>query len=311
MVKSELTEGIIFDIQGFSVHDGPGCRTLIFFKGCKLHCEWCSNPEGIGIFPEPLYKSGKCTFDRLCMKACQKSAITINEDKLSFDRVQCAGCETYDCVKACCSGAVSLGGYRIALNELYAVINRDRAYWGAKGGITLTGGEPFLQPDFVHAFLKRCYEAYIHTAAETCGNFPWENIASSLPFLDWIFFDLKHMDPEKHLRATGSSNHQILKLATRLANEFRGRMVFRMPVIPDFNDDESHIDKMASFILSSGLKEINILPVHHFGREKYPLVERTYYTSDFSPPSGVLMNDIQKRFENAGIQCYVGSDTPF
>ncbi len=311
MVQKKLINGNIFDIQGFSVHDGPGCRTLIFFKGCQLHCCWCSNPEGLSPYPEPLYKNSKCTYDSLCIDACESGAITKKGKTLVFDRAKCRHCKTYDCVKACCTGALSLGGYNISTEELYVKINRDRQYWGTNGGITLTGGEPFVQQVFASALLKRCYEAYIHTAVETCGNVPWENIQPSLPYLDWIFFDLKHMNPAKHFEATGSPNHLILQSALKLAKEFSGRMIFRMPVIPGFNDNTENINDMATFIQSTGRKEINILPVHHFGREKYGLISQTYYTTDFRSPSKDNMKAIRQRFQKAGVHCYIGSETPF
>lgn len=311
MVQAKLINGNIFDIQGFSVHDGPGCRTLIFFKGCTLHCKWCSNPEGLSPFPEPLYKSQHCTFDSLCIEACEQHAIQKNGNMLVFDRAKCSHCQTYNCIKACCTGALNLGGYGISVEALYAKIIRDRQYWGANGGITLTGGEPFAQPTFAHAFLKRCYDAYIHTAVETCGNIPWENMEQSLPFLDWIFFDLKHMDPCKHEEATGSSNQLILRSALKLAQEFKGRLIFRMPVIPGFNDDSDHIAQMADFIQSTGRKEINILPVHHFGREKHAMVSQSYYTSDYQSPVKGTMEAIRNKFEQSGIHCYISNDTPF
>lgn len=311
MVPGELMEGTLFDIQGFSVHDGPGCRTLIFFKGCSLRCRWCSNPEGITPFPEPLYKVEKCTFDKLCIDGCKAGAIKINSGHLEFDRAKCAGCTTFGCVESCCSGALKQGGYNITADALYATINRDRQYWGAHGGITLTGGEPFVQPEFASNLLKRCYEAYIHTAAETCGNVPWENIERCLPFLDWIFFDLKHMNSRIHEEITGSANRLILSNAMKLGKMFPGRLIFRMPLIPGLNNAQDHILEMAAFIRSAGRNEINILPVHHLGREKYRLLGHSYYTDDFGSPSGEELKEVQLIFESNGITCHVGSQTPF
>jgi len=311
MVQAKLSGGYIFDIQGFSVHDGPGCRTLIFFKGCSLQCSWCSNPEGIFPFPELLYKVEKCNSDLLCLESCPVGAITFQGGSLHFDRGTCAVCKIHDCTRACCTGALQLGGHFITTEELCSKIQRDRQYWGDKGGITLTGGEPFCQPQFAMDVLKKSYEAFIHTAVETCGNISWKNIEPSLPFLEWIFFDLKQMDQEKHRDATGQSNDLILDNANRLAGVFPGRLVFRMPVIPGFNDNPDHILKMARFIKSTGRPEINILPVHHFGREKYPLTGRTYSLDSSRIPTTGAMQKIRSAFTGEGIQCYVGSDTPF
>lgn len=311
MVPAELTGGFIFDIQGFSVHDGPGCRTLIFLKGCSLHCTWCSNPEGIAPSPEPLYNLEKCISDLLCVDACPLQGILIDEGGLIFDRVKCSACTTFDCVKACCTGALRVGGYHTPIETIYAKIQRDRQYWGDKGGITLTGGEPYFQPEFARELLKKCFEGFIHTAVETCGNVPWKNIEPSLPWLDWIFYDLKHMDPEIHKSATGHSNKIILENALKLSEKFTGRMVFRMPVIPGFNDSGEHIKAMAAFILTTGRNEINLLPVHHLGREKYSLLNREYAMDSSGIMSDEALRTIQSLFSNAGITCYLGSDTPF
>ena len=323
MAESKLTIGHIFDIQGFSVHDGPGCRTVVFLKGCSLECDWCSNPEGISFSPEPLFRESKCTLDALCVKVCPHAAIAISSnggaDVLTINRNFCAKCNTYDCVKACCSGALCLGGYETSVEDVYKTINRDRQYWGGGGGITLTGGEPFAQPEFTFELLTRCYNAFIHTAVETCGNVPWDNYEKSLPCIDWIFFDLKTMDESKSYQIIGTANHLstcppvplILENARRLALEFPGRLIFRLPVIPGFNDDLENISKTADFILSTNRKEINILPLHHMGREKYNLLGKKYYTTDFKIPDQDELHKIAHQFESMGITCYIGSDTPF
>lgn len=318
MGHPELMMGTIFDIQGFSVHDGPGCRTLIFFKGCSLECEWCSNPEGISHFPEPLYRDTKCISDGLCIAACPHAAITISDEndgnRLFFNRRMCAKCHTHECVKACCSGALNIGGYEITPADLYARISRDRPYWGANGGITLTGGEPFVQPEFALEFLKRCYDGFIHTAVETCGNVPWKNYEESLSYIDWVFFDLKTLDQSAigHITSsTVSPISRILDNARRLASVFNGRLIFRLPLIPGFNDDPENISETARFILSTGRKEINILPLHHMGREKYNLVGKNYYTSDFQIPVKEELQQIASIFTSQGITCYIGSETPF
>ncbi len=311
MVQPELNGGTIFDIQGFSVHDGPGCRTLIFLKGCSIRCAWCSNPEGLHLYREPLYNRQKCIFDDLCVKACSSNAITHHEESLLFDRKKCSNCTTFECIDACCTGALKKGGYHVTLDELFATIQRDRQYWGSIGGVTLTGGEPFLQPEFCEGILKRCYSSYIHTVVETCGNVPWKNIERSLDFLDWIFYDLKQADPVKHRLMTLAGNELILENARKLSEVFKGRLVFRLPLIPGFNDDAASVKELSDFIISTGRKEINILPAHHFGREKYNLVGKTYYTDDFRTPEKEDLQRVQGLFESRGIRCYSGSETPF
>lgn len=310
MVSAELT-GILFDIQGFSVHDGPGCRTLIFFKGCPLSCRWCSNPEGKNRFPEPLYSHQKCILDMLCVNACRYQAITEKSGQLTIDRSTCVSCTTFDCTDVCCTGALQRGGYPITVRELYRLIQRDRQYWGSRGGVTLTGGEPFFQPDFAAAILQRCHNAYIHTAAETCGAVPQSWLKPSLLYLDWLFFDLKQMDADLHREWTGHSNQRILKNAEWLAARFPGRMVFRMTVVPGYNDHPEHTRRLAGFISSTGRREINLLPLHHLGHGKYLLTGRSYYTNELNVPSQESLFVLRDIFETEGISCYIGSNTPF
>jgi len=317
MGKEELIGGCIFDIQGFSVHDGPGCRTLIFLKGCPLRCQWCSNPEGIRPFPEPLYNQSKCTFDLLCADACPYGAVKLrgspagSDAGLEFEREKCIRCKTFECVSACCTSALNKGGSYITSGELYDKIQRDRQYWGENGGITLTGGEPFTQPEFAASVFSLCFNSYIHTAVETCGDVPWPDIEQSLPWLEWIFFDLKHMDDEKHSMYTSSSNHLILENAHKLAAGFPGRLVFRMPLIPGFNDDKENILATAGFVAGTGRREINILPVHHLGREKFKLTGLPYLMTHQSLVSQTRLKEIKTAFEDKGITCYIGSETPF
>jgi|WetSurMetagenome_2_1015567.scaffolds.fasta_scaffold226099_1 pyruvate formate lyase activating enzyme len=311
MGSEKLTDGYLFDIQGFSVHDGPGCRTLIFLKGCTLHCSWCSNPEGLNPLTEPLYNSSKCIFDNLCIQACRKKAIIAGDHDLHFNHDLCRDCDTFECAAACCTGALKIGGYRITGDALMKNIQRDRQYWGSSGGITLTGGEPFLQPVFVKVLLQRCHKSFIHTAVETCGNVAWKNVEPSLEFLDWIFYDLKQMDDQKHALMTGTGNNLILENARKLAANFTGRLVFRMPVVPGYNDDEDHIRQVSSFLNSIRKDEINILPLHHLGREKYNLLGKSYYTEDFEGPSQESLSQIQSVFRDHKITCYIGNETPF
>ncbi len=311
MARPELNGGYIFDIQGFSLHDGPGCRTLIFLKGCSLKCEWCSNPEGLNPYPEPLYDHTKCILDDLCLKACPSGAIHKENSHMVFSRDLCSKCTSHECVKACCTGALRTGGYFIGISELLRKIQRDRQYWGNNGGITLTGGEPFSQPAFTESVLKSCYQSLIHTAVETCGNVPWKNIESSLPYLDWIFYDVKHVDPDRHKKHTGYGNSKILENALKLSKAFRGRLIFRMSVVPGFNDNEEHLEKLAAFIRTTGRDEINILPLHHLGREKHRLTGMKYYTEDFKVPARKELLGIRDRLNSLGLRCYTASDTPF
>lgn len=310
--NSYQSKGSVFDIQGLSVHDGPGCRTLIFLGGCTLNCFWCSNPEGINVKPSLMYAEAKCIACGNCVGKCSQHALSLNEEgKLNIVREICRGCDSPDCLTECYTDALRLSGYEISVEKLYEIIRRDRQFWGRDGGITLTGGEPLLQPDFALEILRRCHEDYIHTAIETCGNVPWKNLQEVLPFLDWIFFDLKHMDYGRHHYATNSGNSLILENARRLSKSFEGRLIFRLPLIPDFNDSEENLNSVISFLNEIGRNEINILPLHHLGREKYQLLQRDYLGSPYLIPSNEKLRTIRELFRGSGVDCFIGSETPF
>ncbi len=303
--------GNIFDIQGFSVHDGPGCRTLVFLKGCTLTCRWCCNPEGIKYEPLPLYNSEKCIADKLCVKACTKKAITMNGGELLINRELCKDCNDYSCADACNTGALKIGGYYISTDDLLKRLQKDRDYWGGRGGITLTGGEPFFQAEFATDILKRCYESYIHTAIETCGNVQWKYFSEAIEFIDWIFFDLKHTDSAKHKVWTGVDNKLILDNVEKLVTHFKGRMIIRMPVIPGFNSSDEDVMNIAAYLKKAGLNEINILPVHHLGSGKYKLLGKDYFDKELKKPSNEDMMHIKALFEEKGLVCYEGYKTPY
>jgi len=313
MEESVELKGNIFDIQGLSIHDGPGCRTVIFMKGCPLNCEWCSNPEGIKPYTEPMYYADKCIKDGNCVDACKQNAILINpEGKLIIQREKCRSCITYDCIDACLTGALKKSSSLIHMNEVLRIIQRDRQFWGASGGLTISGGEPLYQFPFAFELLKRAHDSYVHTAIETCGHISWEKYEKVIPFLDWIFFDLKQINPMKHFEKTGQTNEMILDNARKLALNFKGRLVFRTPVIPGFNDDEKSINELINFVEETGRKEINLLPLHLFGKQKYDLLGyETFPLIDSKIPDNESLNKIAKQFENSGIKTYVGSETDF
>ncbi len=309
--SSSDLKGFVFDIQGLSVHDGPGCRTLIFLCGCTMNCFWCSNPEGISPKPALMYSVSKCILCGACAGKCEHHAINIEDGKLNISRSFCLSCEQQNCTDECYSGALRFSGYEISLPKLYSIIRRDRQYWGSEGGVTLTGGEPLLQLDFVKSLLQKCHEDYIHTAIETCGNIPWNNFQKVIPYLDWIFFDLKNMDNTLHMNATSAGNMLVLENAKRLSDEFQGRLIFRIPLLPGFNDSEENINSVISFLRDTGRKEINILPLHHLGREKYQLLQKSYTGGSYPVPVKESLETIRKMFNASGVDCYIGSETPF
>jgi pyruvate formate lyase activating enzyme len=314
MIKNTPLNGTIFDIQGFSVHDGPGCRTLIFLKGCTLNCKWCSNPEGRNPDPVIMYNHSKCVHDNICIKSCPKNAISTDNNLLKIDRKKCESCNNIKtCVSECPTGALKIAGYRISVDDLFKKLQRDRDYWGKEGGITLTGGEPLFQANFAKKILKLCYESYIHTAIETCGNVPWTAYEKTIPYLEWIFYDIKHINNKKHIEGTGTSNHLILTNAQKLALNFKERLIFRTTIIPGYNDSKEDITELALFLskLPRQKKEINILSLHHLGREKYRMLGYPYFSNNLEIPKETKMEEIKNIFNNYKIECYINSNTPF
>jgi pyruvate formate lyase activating enzyme len=301
----QLSGGFVFDIQGFSVHDGPGCRTLIFLKGCSLHCAWCSNPEGIDLHPNLMFDYEKCNVDGICIKTCPNGALYALQNELRINREACLACKDFLCTKECLTNALRLAGSFTTVTELFKIIQRDRQFWGSEGGITLTGGEPLLQIDFAKEILKKCYEAYIHTAVETCGNVPWKNFADAIPWIDFIYFDLKIINAAIHRDLTGASNELILDNARRLAQAFQGKLIFRMPVLPGINDSTEQLTEVINFMNSINKNEIQILPLHHLGREKYRLLGKKYTMTAHRTPSRNEMIRIQQIFRSGGVKCYL------
>jgi glycyl-radical enzyme activating protein len=306
-------KGIIFDIQGFSVHDGPGCRTVIFLKGCPLRCGWCANPEGLISLPEIMYYKSECVKDHFCIDSCPHHAISFkNKDHfITINSTICKDCTDAKCIRACHQNALRIAGYYITVEELMKKIQRDRQYWGIRGGITLSGGEPLFQPEFATDILKQCHDSYIHTALETCGYVSYKIYEYALNYVDWIFFDVKHLNSEIHQQGTGVPNELILKNATRIAAQGNYRMIIRMTIIPGYNDSAKNVASTAKFIKKIGLQEVNILPLHHLGTSKYELLGKEYTYHGIKSPRLEKMEEIKRIFERYSIKCYIDSFTPF
>ncbi len=311
MAVNDSLSGLLFDFQGFSVHDGPGCRSVVFMKGCSLQCHWCANPEGILASPTPLYTISQCLLEGDCVAACNFNAIQLLASRIVIDYTQCATCKSQACTRTCPTEALKISGFSQSIDQLYTSIRRDSNFWGNNGGITLSGGEPLMQIEFTLALLKKCYDGFIHTALETCGQVPWSHFETVLPYLDWIFFDLKHLDPKLHQSGTGSDNQRILDNARKLGHAFQGRLIYRIPFIPGFNDAPDHLHDMAEFIRSTGRNEINILPLHHWGREKYAKLQYPYPADQYPVPSEKQLQKAQAIFNAHRLKCYIGSNTPF
>ena len=252
--------GRIFEIKRFAVHDGPGIRTTVFFKGCPLRCVWCHNPEGISNEPEIAFLEGKCVKCGECFSACPRGLHETGRDGAHrFQRKGCTAC--LSCVSACMPGALKPYGTETNVRDLLDIVRADTDfYYRSGGGVTCSGGEPLTQPDFLAAFLSGCKEAGLHTAVDTSGFAPWEAFQRILPFTDLFLYDVKHMDPLAHRKLTGQDNRLILGNLRELSA--RGAAIeIRMPVIPGLNDDERTIRQTAAFLKNiKTLTRIRVLP---------------------------------------------------
>ncbi len=274
MNMTQPKQGRIFNIERFAVHDGPGIRALVFFKGCPLRCDWCSNPESQRVAPEIMINGERCIKTaecRRCLEACRLGAISFTEkDSPQLDRTRCDSCG--DCVQACPAKAIELFGRDWSVAGILETILQDVSFFSRSGGgITLSGGEPLLQPDFAGALLDACRQQGIGTALETCGQVPWASLEKVADSLQTIYYDVKAMDPEVHRRHTGEDNRLILDNLRKLsAFCSKPKIIIRTPVIPGVNDSEENIGLTATLARElPGVKDYELLAYHRFGEGKY------------------------------------------
>lgn len=263
-----MVEGHIFNIQRFSTHDGQGVRTTVFLKGCPLHCFWCHNPESQPEAPVLMYNETLCTGCGRCAAVCPHHAVMIRDGKARVDRELCAACGR--CGPSCPAKARSVAGRTITAEEAMNVIRRDiPLFENSGGGVTVSGGEPTMQPAFVEELLTLCREEGIHTAIETCGYVRWDVLERLLPLLDFVFFDVKMVDGAKHKQGTGVDNALILDNARRIAG--KKPMCIRMPLIPGFNDDDGSVRALGNFVggtLGLGYRDVELLKYNNLGESK-------------------------------------------
>jgi pyruvate formate lyase activating enzyme len=278
-----MKQPFIFNVQKFCVHDGPGIRTTVFFKGCPLRCAWCHNPESQDFAPELLVNAEKCTSCRQCLPTCPAGAIRATGEGIVTDRASCRACGS--CADECLPGAREIAGHQATIAELLAEIEKDRVFYEQSGGgVTLSGGEVLCQPEAARELAQACQIRGIHVAIDTCGHAPYENLARLLDCADLFLYDLKHLDSLRHRKFTGQDNHLILDNLLRLSAT--GQSIhLRIPLIENFNADDAHIESVARFVRQLNLSRIDLLPYHNTGSSKYERLGRRYDTAGFAAPT--------------------------
>jgi len=303
--RIEETAGTIFDIAKFSTHDGPGIRTAVFFKGCPLHCWWCHNPEGQSPAAQLVYREERCIRCFSCVEACPNHAIKILEGTPTLLRNACK--LSGMCALACQTKAREMAGKRVKVSDVMEEIEKDNIFYDESGGgVTFSGGEPFMQPIFLQNLLEACNERRIRTAVETCGFVASETLLNSGPYVDLYLYDLKVVDSETHRRFTGVSNDMILNNLRQLS-QLHDHVIVRFPVIPGVNDDDVNVFRLGEFVSSLGsVKEIDVLPYHELGIEKYKRLGIVSRMPKVEPPSSSNMCGIVKKLEGFGLLVKVG-----
>ncbi len=293
--------GFIFDIQNYAIYDGPGIRTCVYFKGCPLRCWWCHNPESHKLKPEMGYWEDRCVLCGACVDACPNDALVLETDRVSRNRDLCTVCET--CARVCPNEAMEKIGYEITTDEITEKVIRDKVFYETSGGgVTITGGEPTFQKEFLFKVLESLRDAGIHTAIETCGYFSEDLIGPLVEKVDIFLYDLKHIDASKHREATGAGNEKILnnfaKILTEVGTE---RIIPRIPLIPGFNTDSASISDIISYLKSVKYDgSVHLLPYHTWARGKYKKIGRGDSFRDPGKITEEKLEKINRVFSEAG-----------
>ena len=295
--------GTVFDIQRFSLHDGPGIRTIVFLKGCPLSCQWCSNPESQSVKPVVMYKRDDCLHCGRCITACKRGAIS-PQNKTWIDRGGCSGCG--ECVNACPGGALVLKGRIMTVQQVICELKKDATtYRRSGGGITLSCGEPLMQYEFASELLQACKGQGWNTAIETTGIGSAEAVERVIPYVDTVLLDIKHTDRDIHKMYTGGTNELVLKNAPRISQI--SSTVVRVPVIPGFNYSVEAIRRIAEYAKTlTGVRTIHLLPYHSFGENKYGLMGKEYQLTHIKPLHPEDLEECKAAVESCGLQCIIG-----
>jgi pyruvate formate lyase activating enzyme len=301
--KSAEAGGVVFNIQRFSIHDGPGIRTTVFLKGCSLRCGWCSNPESLQPYPEIITRDIKCIRCGKCVEACSQKAIEVVENTRIVRWEKCNCC--MKCAEVCPSGAMEAVGRTMTVAEVLDSVGRDAGYYRRTGGgMTLSGGEPLMQWQFALKLLREARKRGVHTALDTSGHADWEALDELLSYTDLVLYDVKHPDSARHREATGVPNERILDNLRRTVARPGSRVWVRHSLIPSFNDSEDELEELCKLVL--GLKppveKISLLSYHKFGEVKYAAMGKDYPWKEIPTISDERIGKFKKLVESHGIK---------
>lgn len=300
-----MERGVIFNIQRYSINDGPGIRTIVFFKGCLMRCAWCENPESITFKPQIAFHKKKCINCGICKEVCLKGVININHEN-RFDWEKCNSCG--ECVDSCPAEALEMIGRLMTVDEIIKEIKKDDAFYKkSRGGVTISGGEATSQFEFLQELLKSLKIEGYHVVLETNGLIEWEKLKKITPNIDIIYLDIKGIDPDKHRQNTNDENAVILQNAENLLQS-NCKVVFRIPIIPGFNDSPEDIHKLDEFLSTVNAKEIHLLPYHRFGEDKIETIQTEQKSLGIPSMDRSELKAIRKRIQHSDRIVIVGGE---
>lgn len=296
---SETIKGMVFDIQRYSLHDGPGIRTIIFLKGCPLRCKWCSNPESQHTGPQLFFTKSRCIRCGHCVESCTNNEVTMTKDgiKVNWDAVDN---ENLEWARVCPTEALSVKGEWMTVEEAFNEVIKDEVFYRQSGGgVTLSGGEPLLQSQFALELLKRVHEEGISTAVETTGAVSKEVLFAVMPYVDLFLYDFKHCDDEAHVKYIGASNN-LIKSNLKALSEAGADIMVRTPLIPGVNDSKECIKEIMRILKAYGIKKYALLPFHQYGSGKYESIGMSYELKELSAHDSKYVEGLREMIEKDG-----------